>query len=73
MPRMASLPVLQRTTVALFLTPVPCKETLRTLFDRERIPKFKSNPSARRGGGTVYYSTAAVEKLFRSRLREVAA
>jgi hypothetical protein len=30
--------------------------------------RFKANPVARRGGGPVYYSVAAAEKFFRSRV-----
>ena len=66
--RLATLDQLAKTTVANFLDPVPCAETLRALFDREKVPRFKSNPSARRGGGPVYYSVAAVEKIFRARM-----
>lgn len=32
-----------------------------------RIPRFKPNPTAKRGGGYVYYSVPAVEKFLRSR------
>jgi hypothetical protein len=41
---------------------------LRGWFDRARIPRFKANPLAKRGGGLVYYSAAAVETFLRSRL-----
>lgn len=65
--RLATLAVLRETTLQAFLAPVPEDETLRTLFDRARIPRFKANPLAKRGGGPCYYSVAAVEKFFRSR------
>ncbi len=65
--RLATLDVLFETTIPLFLSPVPSRETLCAWFDRARIPRFKANPLARRGGGPVYYSVAAVEKFLRSR------
>jgi len=65
--RLASLEGLLQTTIPAFLHPVPSRETLREWFDKARIPRFKSNPSARRGGGTVFYSVAAVEKFLQSR------
>jgi hypothetical protein len=65
--RLATLEKLRETTLAVYLDPVPTNETLRAMFDAARIPRFKSNPSAKRGGGPVFYSVAAVEKYFRSR------
>ena len=65
--RLATLEQLRATTLAVFLNPVPGPETLRAWFDAARIPRFKSNPTAKRGGGVAYYSVAAVEKYFRSR------
>lgn len=64
--RMATLDQLIKDTLPLFLSPVPSKDTLRAWFDRAKVPRFKPNPSAKRGGGPVYYSVAAVEKLLRS-------
>ncbi len=49
------------------IAPVPTVETLRNWFDAARIPRLKSNPLAKRGGGTTFYSVAAVEKFLRSR------
>ena len=66
--RLATLDVLLETTIPLFLDPTPSRATLREWFDGARIPRFKANPLARRGGGPVYYSVAAVEKLLRSRV-----
>jgi hypothetical protein len=66
--RLATLDVLLETTIPAFLSPPPSRATLREWFDRARIPRFKANPLARRGGGPVYYSVAAVEKFFRSRI-----
>ena len=53
--------------LANHMTPVPSKESLRALFDDARIPRFKANMLARRGGGPVYYSLPAIEKLLRNR------
>lgn len=64
--RLATMDQLLETTLPAFLDPVPCRETLRSWFDGGRVPRFKSNPAARRGGGTVYYSVPHVEKLLRS-------
>ncbi len=65
--RLATLNQLLQTVIPAYLTPPPSAFTLRTWFDEARIPRFKSNPSAKRGGGTVFYSVAAVEKFLQSR------
>jgi len=65
--RLATLDVLLETTIPLFLSPAPSRETLRAWLNGARIPRFKINPLARRGGGRVFYSVAAVEKLLNSR------
>jgi len=65
--RLATLNQLLQTVIPAYLTPSPSAFTLRVWFDRERIPRFKSNPTAKRGGGTVFYSVAAVEKFLQSR------
>jgi hypothetical protein len=65
--RLATIDQLLKTTVLLFLDPPPSRETLRDWFDAAKIPRFKSNPAAKRGGGPCYYSVAHVEKLLRSR------
>lgn len=67
MVRLATLDELLRTVIPLFLSPIPNRETLRDWLDKAKIPRFKSNPSAKRGGGPCYYSVAAVEKFLRSR------
>ncbi len=64
--RLATLDQLQREILPNFLDPVPSRDALRALFDRARVPRFKTNPLAKRGGGFVFYSVAAVEKLFRA-------
>ncbi len=66
--RLATIAQLRKTTLAVFIDPIPSNETLRAWFDAANIPRFKSNPSARKGGGPVFYSTAGVEKFFRSRM-----
>ncbi len=66
--RMATMDELLKNVIPLFLNPPPSRDALRDLLDREKIPRFKSNPAAKRGGGTVWYSVAAVEKLFRTRM-----
>lgn len=63
--RLATLDQLRETLLPNFLSPVPANETLRDWF--VKLPKFKANPAAKRGGGPVYYSVAAVEKFLRSR------
>lgn len=66
--RLATLDQLIETTLPQFISPIPTRETLRAWFDSAGIPRFKFNPTARRGGGPVFYSVAAVEKFFRNRL-----
>jgi len=65
--RLATIDRLRATTLPIFLDPVPARDTLRAMFDRAGIPRFKSNPSAKRGGGSCFYSVAHVERLFRTR------
>ena len=65
--RLATLEQLLKTLIPAHLDPVPSSETLRDWFDTARIPRFKSNPAAKRGGGPVFYSVAAVEKFLQTR------
>jgi hypothetical protein len=65
--RLATLAQLRETILKNFLNPIPSNETLRAWFDAAKVPRFKSNPAAAKGGGPVYYSVAAVEKFLRSR------
>jgi hypothetical protein len=65
--RLASLDGLLETVIPAYLNPTPARETLREWFDEARIPRFKANPTAKRGGGPVYYSVAAVEKFLQTR------
>ncbi len=66
--RAATIDELLTNTVPNYLAPPPSRDTLRSWLDEARIPRFKSNPTAKRGGGRVYYNVAAVEKLFRRML-----
>lgn len=65
--RLATLDELLKTTVPAFLSPSPSRDTLRTWLDDAKVPRFKANPLATRGGGPCYYQVAGVEKLLRSR------
>jgi hypothetical protein len=65
--RLATLNQLLQTLIPAYLAPPPSHETLRAWFDQARVPRFKANPAAKRGGGPVFYSVAAVEKLLQSR------
>jgi len=66
--RLATLEQLLETTIPAFFSPPPTKDTLRDWLDNAGVPRFKSNPTAKRGGGRVWYSVAGVEKLLRSKL-----
>jgi hypothetical protein len=66
--RAATIGQLLKTTIPVFLDPPPSAESLRDWFDKENVPRFKTNPLAKRGGGPVYYSVSVVEKLLRQRL-----
>ncbi len=65
--RLATLDQLLQTIIPAYLAPAPSHETLRAWFDQARVPRFKANPAAKRGGGPVFYSVSAVEKLLQSR------
>jgi hypothetical protein len=65
--RLATLDELIQNTIPVFISPTPTRETLRAWFDSAQIPRFKTNPTAKRGGGPCYYSVPHVEKLLRSR------
>jgi hypothetical protein len=64
--RAATLGELRKNVIPLYIAPIPCNGTLRAWFDRDKVPRFKAGVSAKRGGGPVFYSVAAVEKLLRS-------
>lgn len=61
--RAATLDHIRREIAPSYLEPVPCADTLRAWFDAAQVPRLKANPHAKRGGGSVFYSVAAVEKL----------
>lgn len=65
--RLETLDGLLKNVIPIFISPVPSAATVRSWLDSAKIPRFKSNPIAKRGGGTVYYSVAAVEKFLRGR------
>lgn len=65
--RLATLDELLTNIIPLFLSPPPRRDTLRHWLNRARVPRFKTNPLAKRGGGAVYYSVAGVEKMLRQR------
>lgn len=65
--RLATIERLLETVIPAFLDPVPKREALRDWLDAAGVPRFKSNPLAKRGGGPVFYSVSHVEKLLRAR------
>jgi hypothetical protein len=65
--RLATLDQLLQTVIPAYLAPPPGRDTLRDWLDQARVPRFKCNPAAKRGGGTVFYSVSAVEKFLQSR------
>ena len=66
--RLANLDELRKNLFAVHIAPVPCNSTLRAWLDQAKIPRMKSNPLAKRGGGPCYYQVSAVEKFLRSRM-----
>jgi hypothetical protein len=64
--RLATMDELIQNVLPLFITPIPSRETLRSWFDRAHIPRLKTSPTARRGGGALYYDVEAVKKFLRS-------
>ncbi len=49
--RLATLDQLITDILPNFIQPIPCRETLRQWFDAAKVPRFKTNPLAKRGGG----------------------
>jgi len=68
--RVATIEQIRSNVIAAYMDPPPSVETLRRWFDDSRIPRMKANPSAKRGGGPVYYSVMAVENMLRDRTLE---
>lgn len=54
--------------VPLYFSPPPCRMTIYRLLRAAKVPKFKTNLSAKRGGGRAFYSMPVVEKLFQQRV-----
>jgi hypothetical protein len=63
--RMAWLDVIQKEVVPQFIQPTPCRAPLKKRF--KNLPRFKSNPCAKRGGGTLFYNVAGVERFLKQR------
>ena len=59
--RTATLDELRANILPNFIHPVPSRDTVRSWLESARVPRFKSNPLAKRGGGPVYYSVSHVE------------
>jgi hypothetical protein len=66
--RLATLDELRKNLFPVHLNPVPCRTTCKNWLDDAKIPRLKTNPFARRGGGPCYYQVSAVEKFLRSRM-----
>lgn len=62
-----TLDELIETRLPGLVTPMPSRRTIERWFARLKIPYYKANPNAPHGGGTRFFSVAAVEKAFRSR------
>jgi hypothetical protein len=65
--RLATLDELLSNTVPNFVQPPPSRRALSSWLDSAGIPRFKPNPTAKRGGGVVFYSVSHVERFFRNR------
>lgn len=66
-PRLASLDEIITTVLPAYISPIPKRRTVKAWLDGAGVSRFKLNPGAVRGGGVVFYSIAAVEKLFLTR------
>lgn len=66
-PRMATIDQLLSEFLPNHISPLPSRRELRSWLDRANVARFKPNPTAKRGGGTVYYSIAGVEKFLKMR------
>jgi hypothetical protein len=66
--RLATLGQLRATIFKAYLDPVPCDDTCRDWLDQWKVPRIKSNPHAKRGGGLVFYNVAAVERGLKKEL-----
>lgn len=65
--RLATAEELLQTIIPAYLSPPPTKRALVRLLKSAGVQTFKASPSARRGGGRVFYSVAGTERLLRQR------
>jgi type VI protein secretion system component VasA len=65
--RLATVDELLRTLIPAYLSPIPSKKSVTQMLKAARVQSFKSNPTAKRGGGRVFYSVSGTEKLLRHR------
>lgn len=56
-----------RELLAAHLDPVPCRQTLTAWLNAAKVRRMKTNPSAKRGGGPVYWNAADVERMIAQR------
>ena len=61
--KLATLKALRKEILPRIISPVPTEETLRAWFDAADVPRFKSNPFSKRGGGACYYSVPHIEQF----------
>ena len=64
--RLATLAELRKNLLPTYLAPIPHDDTMRAWLDEANVPRLKTNPHAKRGGGVVYYSVSAVEKMLKN-------
>jgi hypothetical protein len=55
------------TYLPKLVKPMPSRRTVERWFKAAQVPFFKANPKAPHGGGTRFFSVAAVDRVFRSR------
>jgi hypothetical protein len=67
-PKMASMVQLIEVILPPILQPVPSKYSLKEMFDKGNVRRFKASPGSRRGGGTVFYVVSDVERVIRNRI-----
>ena len=66
--RLATIEQLQAGCIGVHFNPIPTVATLRNWLTKARIPRFKTNAAAVRGGGVCYYSVPHVERLICAKL-----
>lgn len=65
--RLTTVESLRANLLPAYFEPVPSTKSVHAWLRRAGVPRFKANLGAKRGGGQVFYSVAAVEKLIRQR------